>query len=105
MTTEYVKLCAESEIEEGQVKTFEIKDRPIAVARWQGSLFALDNICTHDGGNLGDGDLVKGQIQCPRHGARFDLQTGQVTRMPAVIGIEKYEIKIEDGDIYAAIPE
>lgn len=105
MTTEYVKLCEESEIAEGQVKTFEVKDRPIAVARWQGSFYAFDNICTHDGGSLGDGDLVKGQIQCPRHGARFELKTGQVTRMPAVIGIETYETKVENGEVFAAIPE
>jgi 3-phenylpropionate/trans-cinnamate dioxygenase ferredoxin component len=105
MTTEYIRVCAENEVTEGQIKTFEIKDRPIAVARWQGSFFALDNICTHDGGSLGEGDLVKGQIQCPRHGARFDLKTGQVTRMPAVIGIGTYEIKIEDGDVFVAIPE
>ena len=59
----------------------------------KGIFIAIDNICTHDGGNLGEGNVVKGQIQCPRHGARFDLKTGQVTRMPAVIGINTYESK------------
>jgi 3-phenylpropionate/trans-cinnamate dioxygenase ferredoxin subunit len=105
VTSEYTKACAENEIAEGHVRTFEVNGRPIAIARYDGQLYAVDDVCTHDGGDLGAGDVVKGQIQCPRHGARFDLKTGQVTRMPAVFGIEKYDIKIEDGQVFVAVPE
>jgi 3-phenylpropionate/trans-cinnamate dioxygenase ferredoxin component len=105
MQQTFIKACDEKEIPEGRAKIFEINNRPIAIARWEGKIYALDNICTHDGGSLGEGDLVKGQIQCPRHGARFELKTGQVTRMPAVFGIGIYEVKIENGEIMVAIPD
>ena len=104
MTTEFVKACNENEIEEGKLKEVEIDDKQIALARFQGEVYAIDNICTHDGGTLSDGDVVKCQVQCPRHGARFDLKTGAVTRMPAVLAIGTYETKIENGEVFIAIP-
>ena len=105
MTREFTKVCAENEIEEKGLKTINLNGRPIALAKYEGNVYALDDICTHDGGDLGEGDIVKGQIQCPRHGARFDLKTGQVTRMPAVMGINSYEVKIENGFIFIALPD
>ncbi len=101
----FTRICSDDEIAEGTVKTFIIEDKAIAVARYEGVLYAVDNICTHDGGELGAGDVVKGQIQCPRHGARFDLKTGNATQMPAVIGIKTYRIKIENGDILVALSD
>lgn len=105
MADEFKRLCTEDEIPEGTVKTFEIHGKAIAVARYDGVVYAVDDICTHDGGELGAGDIVNGQIQCPRHGARFDLKTGSATQMPAVIGIGTYRIKIENGDILVASNE
>lgn len=105
MADEFKRLCSENEIAEGTVKTFRIDNKAIAVAQYDGIVYAVDDICTHDGGDLGAGDIVNGQIQCPRHGARFDLKTGDATRMPAVIGIKTYRVKIEDGDILVALDE
>ena len=105
MVREFIKACAENEIEEGTVITVEVNDRPLALAKFEGVIYAIDDICTHDGGDLGDGDVVKGQIQCPRHGARFDLKTGQVTRMPAIVGIKTYEVKLENGNVFIAMPD
>ncbi len=105
MAGEFKILCTENEIAEGTVKTFKVEDKAIAVARYEGVLYALDNICTHDEGELGAGDVVRGQIQCPRHGARFDLKTGKATQMPAVIGIGTYRVNIENGDILVALNE
>lgn len=105
MADEFKMLCTENEIAEGTIKTFKVEDKAIAVARYEGVLYALDNICTHDEGELGAGYVVKGQIQCPRHGARFDLKTGNATQMPAVIGIKTYRIKIENGDILVALSD
>jgi 3-phenylpropionate/trans-cinnamate dioxygenase ferredoxin subunit len=104
MAREFTKACAESELEDGGIKSLSLEGRPIALAKYEGHVYAVDDICTHDGGDLGEGDVVKGQIQCPRHGARFDLKTGRVTRMPAVMGINCYEVKIENGIIYVAVP-
>ncbi len=99
----FTRICSDDEIAEGMVKTFKVEDKAIAVARYDGVVYAVDNICTHDGGELGTGDVIKGQIQCPRHGARFDLKTGKATQMPAVIGIGNYRVKIENGDILVAL--
>jgi 3-phenylpropionate/trans-cinnamate dioxygenase ferredoxin component len=105
MVQEYIKACTEDEIPEGKIKAVELNGVPIAIARYNGQIYAVDDICTHDGGNLGEGNIINGQVQCPRHGARFDLKTGQVIRMPAVIGINTYEVKIENGEIFVAIPK
>lgn len=104
MITEFVKVCNENEIEEGKLKEVDVDERPIALAKFQDIVYALDNICTHDGGTLSQGVVVKGQVQCPRHGARFDLKTGAVTRMPAALAIGAYEVRIENGEVYVAIP-
>jgi 3-phenylpropionate/trans-cinnamate dioxygenase ferredoxin subunit len=105
MADGFIKICDESEIAEGAVKTFRIEDKAIAVARYDGVVYAVDNVCTHDGGELGAGDIINGQIQCPRHGARFDLKTGDATQMPAVIGIRTYRMKIEDGNILVSLDD
>lgn len=104
MTTEFIRVCGENEIEESTLRSFEVGGIKIALAKYEGKFYAVDDICTHDGGDLGEGDVVKGQVQCPRHGARFDLATGAVTRMPAVIGIGAYEVKIENGGVLVAVP-
>ncbi len=103
MSDGFIRICADNEITEGTVKTFKIEDKAIAVARYDGIVYAVDDICTHDGGELGAGDVINGQIQCPRHGARFDLKTGNATQMPAVIGVGTHRIKIENGDILVAL--
>ncbi len=102
MPDEFVKVCGVSELAEGALKTVIIEDKVILLARYKGDVYALDDVCTHDGAELADGDIVDGQIQCVRHGARFDLKTGAVTRMPAIFGISAYPVKIEDGAILVA---
>jgi len=102
MTGNYVRICRLDELADGGIKKTVIDDKPIVVANYQGTIYAIDDICTHDGGDLGRGDIIDGQIQCPRHGARFDLKTGEATRMPAVIPVDTYEVKIENGEIYVS---
>jgi 3-phenylpropionate/trans-cinnamate dioxygenase ferredoxin subunit len=99
MSEKFVKVCSENDIAEDSIKNFNVDGKSIAVAKYNGQVYAVDDVCTHDGGDLGGGDVVDGQVQCPRHGARFDLKTGEATQMPAVIGIETYRVKIEDGNI------
>jgi len=65
--------------------------------------YAVQDLCTHDDGPLGEGTLVDGQIQCPRHGARFDVKTGAVGRMPAIVPIRVYPVKVEGEDVLVQI--
>ncbi len=105
MAGDFVKICRDDEIADGEIRQARVGDSSILLARYDGRLYALDDFCSHDGAALGDGDIVDGQIQCPRHGARFDLKTGAATQMPAVVGIETFDVKIDNGDIYVAIEE
>jgi 3-phenylpropionate/trans-cinnamate dioxygenase ferredoxin subunit len=102
MVEEFVKVCRENDVAEGSIKNFNVDGKSIALARYKGAIYAVDDVCTHDGGDLGGGDIIDGQVQCPRHGARFDLKTGEATQMPAVMGIKTYRVKIEDGDVLIA---
>ncbi|MCX6829450.1 MAG: non-heme iron oxygenase ferredoxin subunit [candidate division Zixibacteria bacterium] len=103
MTGQYVKVCALSDMKEGDIMTVEVNGRPIVLVRYEGTIYALDDLCTHDGGSLGDGGAIGAEIVCPRHGARFDIKTGAATRMPAVFGIQTYDVKVEGNVVYVGI--
>ncbi|SYZ72186.1 Naphthalene 1,2-dioxygenase system ferredoxin subunit [Candidatus Zixiibacteriota bacterium] len=105
MTGQYTKICSLSDLREGEVRSFSANGREIVLAIQDGAVYALDNLCTHDGGDLGDGELKNGHVECPRHGAWFDIKTGAAIRMPAVEGIQTYEVKIENGEVFVALAE
>ncbi len=77
----------------------EIDDRLVVLFRVGNDVFALDDVCTHDGGPLGEGDLEDHSIACPRHGAKFDIRTGKALTMPATKATVSYEVKIVGDDI------
>lgn len=103
MNDNWIRVCAESELAEGEIKSFDIEGKNFLIARYGDRIYALEDTCSHDGARLSDGDLVDGQIQCSRHGGRFDLNTGEATQMPAVMGIESYKVETRHGDIYVAL--
>jgi 3-phenylpropionate/trans-cinnamate dioxygenase ferredoxin subunit len=103
MSENSIKVCSESEIAAGEIRRFDINGSQIILARSGGQVYALQDTCSHDGAELGDGDLVDNQIQCSRHGGRFDLKTGEATQMPAVVGIDSYKVEIQDGDVYVSM--
>ena len=84
---------------EGQAKVVEVQGKRIALCNVNGAIYAIDDLCTHDNGPLGEGEIFNGQIECPRHGARFDVRTGKVVCLPAVIPVRTYEVKIEGDEI------
>lgn len=94
-----------ADLPNGERLFVEIGDRPIVVFNLAGKFYAIGDICTHDDGPLGDGDLDGPYIICPRHGAEFDLRTGKAALMPAVVDIPAYPVKIEDGKLFVGIPE
>jgi 3-phenylpropionate/trans-cinnamate dioxygenase ferredoxin component len=95
----FVKVALESDVPEGEVRVFEAGENQIAVARVSGVFYAVEDVCTHDDGPLGEGLLEGCEIECPRHGARFDLRTGAATRMPAVAPIGTFPVRNENGAI------
>ena len=98
MTAERVSLL--SEIPEGEVRVVACGDRSLALSNIDGELHAIDNLCTHDDGPLGEGRLQRGRIICPRHGAAFDAKTGAALTLPAVKGVKSYQVSVEGDDVF-----
>lgn len=100
---DFVKVARTADIEPGRAKVFEVNGKRIALCNVEGELFAIDDVCTHDGGPLGEGELFGYAIECPRHGARFDVRTGKVLALPAVRPVAAYPLKIEGEDVLVAV--
>jgi 3-phenylpropionate/trans-cinnamate dioxygenase ferredoxin subunit len=100
---EYHRLCAVGDIEDNRTIEVNVNGKSILVTRVDGEYYAVENICTHESMPIGTGPIHDGQIQCTRHGARFDLKTGNATQLPAVMGVKTYKVKIENDDVLAAI--
>ena len=77
----------------------DVEGESLALARVDGDIYCIDNICTHDGGPLGEGELEGTALECPRHGARFDVCTGRALSFPAVVPVNAYDVKIEGQDV------
>jgi 3-phenylpropionate/trans-cinnamate dioxygenase ferredoxin subunit len=95
-----IKVASVSELTPGQYTSVEITGERIALFNIDGTFYALKDMCTHDGGILTGGTLKGYIIECPRHGAQFDVRTGAVVRMPAYVGVDTYPVHIEGGDVF-----
>jgi 3-phenylpropionate/trans-cinnamate dioxygenase ferredoxin subunit len=96
-STQFVKLAEIDDVAPGQVKVYETQGRRIALCNVEGTFYAIDDVCTHDGGPLDQGELEGYQIECPRHGARFDVRSGRALALPAVMPVRSYPVRVEDG--------
>lgn len=93
-----------ADIEPGKVKVVEADGKRLAICNDDGALYAIDDVCTHDRGPLGQGELVGNhEIECPRHGARFDVRTGRPTCLPAVRPVTTYPVRVENGRIFVDV--
>ena len=95
----FLPVARVGEIPDGGVKVVRIEDQAIAVFRLGDEYYALDDVCTHDGGPLAEGIVEGDEIECPRHGARFNIKTGAVLCLPATAPVGTYPVRIEDGEI------
>ena len=94
-----------SEIPDPGRMVVEIDDRLVVVLHVSGEVFAIDDVCTHDGGPLGEGELDDHTIACPRHGAKFDIRTGAAVTMPATRPTKVHGVKVEGGEVFVRINE
>lgn len=100
MGNEFTKLANVSDVPAGTVKVFEVNGEQIAVCNDGGTIYAIADLCSHDNGPLDQGTLEGGQIECPRHGARFDIKTGQALCLPAVLPIPTYKVEQRGDEIW-----
>jgi len=94
-----VTVARVGEIPVGGVKVVRVDDQPVALFHLEDGYYAMDDLCTHDGGPLAEGTLEDHVIECPHHGARFDVRTGAVLRLPAVAPVPTYRVRVENEEI------
>jgi 3-phenylpropionate/trans-cinnamate dioxygenase ferredoxin subunit len=83
----------------------EVDDRLVVLVHLDGQVYCIDDVYTHDGGPLSDGQLEDQTIACPRHGAKFDVCTGAALTMPATEATVAHEVKVEGDDIFVRIKQ
>ena len=96
---EFQKVATVDEIPPGGRKSVVVDDRVVLVFRIGNDYYAVEDVCSHDGQPLTDGPLVNGAVECPRHGARFDVKTGRPLCMPAVEPIATFAVKVSGQDV------
>lgn len=95
----FVRIGSIDEIPVGSMRAFEIEHNRFVVAHTESGFFAVVDECSHDSAPIGDGRVHGHEVECTRHGARFDLETGAVTAPPAVAPIDTLEVKIDRDNI------
>lgn len=101
---EFVAVATVDEIGNGERMILDIDGDPIAIFNIAGKYFAIMDVCSHDDGPVAEGPLDEYDIECPRHGARFDVRSGKVLSLPAVVDIPAYPVRVEDDEIQIGLP-
>ena len=98
MRSTFVAVAHIDEVPPGEARVVETDYERVLLCNVDGVIYAIADVCTHDDGPLGDGTLENCAIECPRHGARFDVRTGEVVAPPAVVPVRSYAVRVrEDG--------
>jgi 3-phenylpropionate/trans-cinnamate dioxygenase ferredoxin subunit len=101
-TNEFITVASTDEILPGDRLVVEYGRRWVAIFNVDGSYYAVEDICTHDDGPLAEGKLDGCVLECPRHGATFDIRTGKVLSAPALVDVPTYALRIVDNQIQIA---
>jgi len=101
---EYLEIAPASELPNGERLFVEVEGKAIVIFNIAGQFFAIGDICSHDDGPVGEGDIEGHTITCPRHGGEFNIQTGKAVQLPAVVDIPAYPVKVEGGMIQIGLP-
>lgn len=101
---EFIAVGPAEDLKNGERIFVQVDDLPIVIFNIAGQLFAIGDVCSHDDGPVGEGDVEGYSIHCPRHGAIFDIRTGKVLMLPAVVDIPAYPVRVVAGRIEVGIP-
>jgi 3-phenylpropionate/trans-cinnamate dioxygenase ferredoxin subunit len=102
---EFIKVARRDDLTPGGKILTEIDGRPIALFHVGESFYAIDDVCTHDGGPLAEGDLEGYEIRCPRHGARFNVRTGKALCLPAFEPVATHAVEVRGDEIWVALAD
>ena len=99
MTSKSIRIAQTSDVAPGKAAAFEVEGRSIALFNVDGTYYAIDNTCPHEGAPLHEGEIQGCKVVCPWHAAEFDLKTGDVLSPPAYEGVRAYKVVVEGNDI------
>lgn len=95
----FVKIASTGDIPDPGKQYFEVDDRLVVLFHVGGEYYCLEDVCTHDGGPLGEGELSDKTIACPRHGAKFDITNGKALTMPATADTMSHAVKVDGNEV------
>src|ERR687887_1314741 len=96
---DFVKVAETKDVQTSQMKEVQINGEDVCIANVEGKYYAIGNVCTHEGGPLADGILEGYEVECPWHGSKFDVRTGEVISPPASESEPIYEIKVDGNSV------
>ena len=99
-----IKLCRADEVPVGEARRFVVNDVPVALFHLPGGFYAIADTCSHEEASLSEGFIEDEIVECPRHGAQFDIETGQNRSLPATRPVAAYRVAVEGDDIYVEAP-
>jgi 3-phenylpropionate/trans-cinnamate dioxygenase ferredoxin subunit len=102
---EFIEIAPADQITVGERLFVELGGKSIVLFNLAGKLFAIGDVCSHDNGPVGDGEIEETEIICPRHGARFDISTGKATSLPALVDIPAYPVRVVEGMVQIGLPK
>jgi nitrite reductase/ring-hydroxylating ferredoxin subunit len=97
--TQFVAVAKASEIPRQSIKCVEVAGKRIALFNLEGEFHALADDCTHEGGPLSEGEIRGADVECPWHGARFDIKSGKATLDPAADDVARYNVRISGDNV------
>jgi 3-phenylpropionate/trans-cinnamate dioxygenase ferredoxin subunit len=101
----FLEIAPADQLPDGERIFLEVEGKSIVLFNLAGTFFAIGDVCSHDNGPVGDGDIEETEIICPRHGARFDIRTGKATSLPAVRDIPSYPVRVVKGMLEIGLPK
>jgi 3-phenylpropionate/trans-cinnamate dioxygenase ferredoxin component len=99
LSEDFVKVAESKDIEASSMKAVDVAGERVCIVNIEGKYYAIGNVCTHVGGPLDEGTLEGYEVECPWHGSKFDVRTGEPTKPPARQSVPTYEVKLEGNNI------
>jgi 3-phenylpropionate/trans-cinnamate dioxygenase ferredoxin subunit len=101
----FIKVATVDEVAQNGSLLVQVDGIEVALFNLGGEIYAIENVCTHDGGPLVEGTIVNGcEVMCPRHGARFDIRTGEALSFPAFEPTTSYAVRVEGNEVWIELP-
>jgi 3-phenylpropionate/trans-cinnamate dioxygenase ferredoxin subunit len=102
----FVTVARVDDVAPGTVRVVQLDGHSLCLGLTEdGEWGAIDNVCTHDGGTLGEGELDDSAVECPRHGGRFDLFSGRVLALPPVRAVNAYAARVDGDEVQVELPD